>query len=136
MKNISGPDLEHIESGASVETALFVHCTEDSGLCSLLWRKRGGEVKFEAFGDEILDFELVPEDVEGGPGLSEGQTVNFVGPFTLEISRNVIRLGVAGTLDFEGYIGGCLGLDFQRSTVGVVVLVEQIARGLAKVLFI
>jgi len=62
--------------------------------------------------------------------------VNFVGPFALKISRNVIRLGVASALDFEGHIGGCLSLDFQRGTIGMVVLVEQIARRLAKVLFI
>ena len=55
-----------------METALFVYCTENSGLCTLLGRKRSGEVEFESLGNEIFDFKLVPENVEGGPGLSEG----------------------------------------------------------------
>ncbi len=55
-----------------METALFVHCTEDRSLCSLLGRKRSGKVEFKSLGNEIFDFELVPENIEGSPGLSEG----------------------------------------------------------------
>ena len=128
------PDLEDIKSSASVETRLLKRCVQDGGFAALVGGERGGEVKFETFGDEVVELYLVAEDVGGGPGLGEGETVDLVGPFALDVTVDDIRLGIAGSLDLEGDVGGRLGLDLERGTVEVVILAEQVVGRLAKIL--
>ena len=77
---------------------------------------------------------MVAEDVGGGPGLGEGETVNLVGPFALDVTVNGIGLGIAGSLDLEGNVGGGLCLDLERGAVEVVVLAKQVVGRLAKIL--
>lgn len=125
--------LEHVQSRPGVETALLVNCTEDSRLGALLWSKGGGKIKLESLGDQVLELDLVAEHVGGRPRLGDGKPVDFVSPLTLNVPENVV-FGIAMTLDLESDIGRGLGLHFQRDTVGVVVLEEQVARRLAKVL--
>jgi hypothetical protein len=128
------PDLEDIKSGAGVETRLLEGCVQDSGFTALVGGERGGEVQLETLGDEVVKLDLVAEDVGGGPGLGEGETVDLVGPFTLDVTMDSIGLGIAGSLDLEGDVGGGLGLDLERGAVEVVVPAEQVVGGLAKIL--
>ena len=77
---------------------------------------------------------MVAEDVGGGPGLGKGETVDLVGPFALDVAMDDIRLGIAGSLNLEGNVGGGLGLHLERGTVEVVILAEQVVGRLAKIL--
>ncbi len=60
--------------------------------------------------------------------------MDFVGPLALDISKNVLRLGVAIALDLEGDIRGRLGFHLERDATSVVVLREQVAGRLAEIL--
>jgi hypothetical protein len=117
-----------------VETRLLVGCVQDGAFAAIGGGERGGEVKLETFGDEVVELDLVTEDVGGGPGLGEGETMNLVGPFALDVTVDGIGLGIAGSLDLEGDVGGSLGLDLERGAVEVVVLAEQVVGRLAKIL--
>ena len=117
-----------------METRLLVSCVQDSGFAALVRGERGGEVKLETFGDEVVKLDLVAEDVGGGPSLGEGETVDLVGPFTLNVTMDGIGLGIAGSLDLEGDVGGGLGLDLERGATEVVVLAEQVIGRLAEIL--
>jgi hypothetical protein len=128
------PDLEDVKSSAGVEARLFVDGVQDGGFAALVGGERGGEVKLEALGDEVVELDLVAEDVGGGPGLGEGKTVDLVGPFALDVTVDGVGLGVAVTLDLEGDVGGGLGLDLKGSTMEMVILAEQVVGGLAKIL--
>lgn len=127
-------DLEDIKSGTGVESALLVNSVDERGLRTLLGEKRRGEVELEALGDEVLELNLGAEDVAGGPGLGEGQAVLAVGVFGLKVAVDGVGLGVTRTTDFEGDVGGGLGLDLKGCSVEVVVLAEEVTGGLAKVL--
>ena len=107
-----------------METRLLVSRVQDSAFAALVGGERGGEVKLETLGDKVVKLDLVAEDVGGGPGLGEGETVNLVGPFTLDVTMDSIGLGIAGSLDLEGNVGGGLGLDLERGAVEMVVLAE------------
>jgi len=117
-----------------METRLLVGGSEDSSLGTLVWGQRGGKVELETLSDEVVELDLVTEDVGGGPGLGEGQTMDFVSPFTLNITSDDVRLGVASSGNLEGDVGRSLGLNFERSTVEVVILSEQVIGGLAEIL--
>ena len=117
-----------------MEPRLFVDGVQDSGFAAFVGGEGGGEVKLEALGDEVVELDLVAEDVGGGPRLGESETVDLVSPFSLDVTVDGVGLGVAGTLDLEGDVGGGLGLDLKGGTVEVVVFAEQVVGGLAKIL--
>jgi len=48
--------------------------------------ERGGGVELEALGDLVLELDLGAERVVGGPGLGDGQAVDFVRVFALEVA--------------------------------------------------
>lgn len=109
-----------------METALLVNCAEDSRLRTLLRSKRGGKIELKALGDQVLELDLVAEHVVGRPRLGDSEPVDFVSPLALNVPGNVVFY-VAVTLNLERDIGRGLRLHFQRDTVGVVVLEEQVA---------
>lgn len=75
-----------------METRLLVDRVDDSGLVALLRGQGSVEVDFKALGDLVLNLDLVTEDVGGGPGLGEGQTVGLVGKLGLDVAVDGICL--------------------------------------------
>ena len=75
-----------------METRLLVDRVDDSGLVALLRGQSSVEVNFKALGDLVLNLDLVAEDVGGGPGLGEGQTVGLVGKLGLDVAVDDVRL--------------------------------------------
>jgi hypothetical protein len=45
--------------------------------------ENGGSLELEAVSDQVLELDLGADNVGGGPGLSEGKAVTFVGIFAL-----------------------------------------------------
>lgn len=117
-----------------METALLVDGINNSGFVALLRSKRSSKIELEPFSNDVVELDLVAKNVRGGPGLSEGQTVDLVDPLALKVTSNGVGLGITSSLDLEGHVGRCLGLDLERGALIVVVLGQQIVRGLAKVL--
>lgn len=66
--------------------------------------------------------------------LGNGEAVLEVDVLALDVTVDDVGLGVAGTGDLEGNVGGSEGLDLKGGTVDGVVLEEQVRRGLAEVL--
>lgn len=66
--------------------------------------------------------------------LGNGEAVLEVDVLALDVTVDDVGLGVAGTGDLEGNVGGGEGLDLKGGTVDGVVLEEQVRRGLAEVL--
>lgn len=62
-------DLEDIKRSASVKARLLVRRVKNGGLRAFLWGERRGEIKFKAFGKEVVKLDLVAEDVGRCPGL-------------------------------------------------------------------
>lgn len=85
-------DLEDVQNCAGVKAGLLVRRAEEHRLCVLLREERGGGVELEALGDLVLELDLGAERVVGGPGLSDGQAVGFVGVFALDVAVDVGRL--------------------------------------------
>jgi len=75
-----------------MEARLLVDRVDNSGLVALLRGQSSGEVKFKALGDLVLNLDLVTEDVGGGPGLGEGQTMGLVGPLGLNVAVDDVCL--------------------------------------------
>ena len=75
-----------------METRLLVDRVDDSGLVALLRGQSSVEVNFKALGDLVLNLDLVTEDVGGGPGLGEGQTVGLIGELGLDVAVDGICL--------------------------------------------
>lgn len=127
-------DLEEVEGRTGVEAALLVHGAEDSGLRALLRGEAGGEVELEALGNLVLELDGVAEDVGGGPGLGDGESVGLVGPLALDVAVDDVGLGVLGAGDLEGDVGSGVGLDLKGGAVEGVLLLEEVVGRLAKVL--
>lgn len=127
-------DLEDIEGSAGVQSRLLVGGVEDSSLGAFVGGEGGGKVKLEALGKEVVNLDLVAKDVGGGPGLGQGESVDFVGPLALDVTGDKVGFVVAGTGDLEGDIGRGLGLDLKRGAVEVVVLSKEVVGGLAEIL--
>ena len=94
-----------------MNTRLLVGRAEEHRLCVLFRVERGGGVKLEALGDLILELDLGAERVVGGPGLGDGQTMDFVRVFALEVACDKGGFRVTATVDLEGDVRGGGGLD-------------------------
>lgn len=79
-------DLVHVKSSTGVDARLLVGSIDKSRLVALLRLESRVQVELEALGNLVLDLELRLENVGGGPGLGEGETVLAVGVFGLEVS--------------------------------------------------
>ena len=66
-----------------MQAGLLVRSTEEDRLCVLLRIEDGRRIELEAFGDLVFELDLGAERVGGGPGLGEGETVDFVRVFGL-----------------------------------------------------
>lgn len=117
-----------------MESGLLVYRGEDSGLGALLRCQRGGKIDLEAVGDLVVNLNLVAKDVGGGPGLGESQTMLAVGPLALDVTSDKVGLRVARTANFEGDVRRSLGFDFERCSMEMIVLGQQVVGGLAKIL--
>ena len=119
-----------------MKARLLVSSAEEHRLCVLFRVEGGGGVELEALGDLVLELDLGAERVVGGPGLGDGQAVDFVTVFALEVASDVGRFRVTDTVDLEGDVRGSGGLDLKRGTGEMVVLSEEVIGGLAKVLYV
>jgi len=90
-KNITRTNLKDIQHCAGVEAWLLVGRAEVHRLCALVRVERGGGVELEALGDLVLELDLGAERVVGGPGLGDGETVDLVRVFALEVAGDVGR---------------------------------------------
>ena len=104
-------NLEDVQNCAGVNARLLVCRAEEHRLCVLLREERGGGVELEALGDLVLELDLGAERVVGGPGLSDGQAVGFVGVFALEVAGDVGRFCVTDAVDLEGNVRRGGGFD-------------------------
>lgn len=90
-RRITRTNLEDVQHCASVEAWLLVGRAEVHRLCALVRVERGGGVELEALGDLVLELDLGAERVVGGPSLGDGETVDLVGVFALEVAGDVGR---------------------------------------------
>jgi len=79
-------DLEEVEGCTGVEARLFVDGVENCRLLTLFRQESGAQVKFEALGDEVLEFDLAAKDVGSGPSLSNGEAMFKIRVFCLDIA--------------------------------------------------
>ena len=94
-----------------------------------------GDVKFETLSELVVELDLGAEGVGGSPGLGESKAVKLVGIFCLDVTTDVVILGVTVAKDFEGDVGGRRSLDLKRCAVDVVFLSKEVIGRLAKVLY-
>jgi len=97
-----GGALEEINVGTGVETELLVVDTNLGVLLALGGEEASNNVQLQALGDLVLKLDLGGEEVAGGPGLSDGQTVLEVDVLGLELTVDGARLVVLVTEDVEG----------------------------------
>ena len=97
-----GRALEKVEVGTGVEAELLVLDTNLGVLLALRGEETSNNVQLQALGDLVLDLNLGGEEVAGGPGLSDGQTVLEVDVLGLELTVDGARLVVLVTEDVEG----------------------------------
>jgi hypothetical protein len=76
-------NLEDVQNGAGVQTGLLVGSAKKHRLAVFLRVENGGGLELEAVSDLVLELDLGADNVGGGPGLSEGKAVTFVGIFAL-----------------------------------------------------
>jgi hypothetical protein len=126
--------LVQVKDSTGVKTRLLVHSVELSRLVTLLGEERGDGIKLETLNELVLNLNLGPEQVCGGPGLGKSEAVLLVGPLALEVTLDGIRTSRAGARNLEGHVGWGLGLHLEPiSSVGKV-LVEEVIGGLSEVL--
>jgi hypothetical protein len=79
----------------------------------------------------VLKFNLSLQNIGGGPGVGEGNTMDFVSVLGLKITDN----GTGGVVsrNFEGDIVS-LGFNFQGSVVKRKVLAQKVIGRLSKIL--
>lgn len=111
--------LEEVEVLSGVDTWLLEGGGEEGGLCLLVWEERGDELELESLCDVVLELDVVSEDVGGGPGLGEVESVLLVLELCLEITVDDAGLCVAEAEDAEGDAVGCLCLYLEGGTVDV-----------------
>lgn len=82
----------------------------------------------------VLEFDVCAEDVRGGPGLGDCETMLAVRPLGLNVAGYDFRLGVTVSGSLEGYAGRGSSFYFEAGTLERVILAEQVVRGLSEVL--
>lgn len=117
-----------------METRLLVDGREQSSLLAALGDQRGAQIELETLREVVLGLNLGAEDVGGGPRLGEDDTVGLVGVLGLDVTVDEVGLGVLGTSDLEGDVGGGGGLDLEGGAVEVEIPAQQVVGGLAEVL--
>jgi hypothetical protein len=128
MRHSSQTDLEDIECCTGVQTRLLIAGVQDGGFCAFVGGQGGRKIKFETLDNEVVEFDLVAEDIGGGPCLCQGESVDFVSPLSFNVAIYSIRLGVTNSLDLEGNIGRRLCLDFKGCSIEWIILGEQVIR--------
>lgn len=118
-----------------MKARLLIGRTEEDRLCVLLGVENGGSLELEAFGDLVVELDLIADRVGGVPRLGDGQAVGLVGVLGLEVTKDVRRFRVTVSVDLEGDVRGCRGFNLERGTVEVVVFAEEVIGGFAKVLY-
>lgn len=126
--------VENIETGTGVETGLLVGSVQEDRFRAGVGVECGVDINLETLGNLILELNGVLERVGGCPSLGEDETVLPVGKLGLKVSFDVVGLGVSATGYTESDAGGSVGLDLKTGRIEVVVLAEQVAGRLAKVL--
>ena len=61
-----------------MKTRLLIGSTEEDRLCVLLGVDNGGSVELEAFGDLVIELDLVAERVGSVPRLGDSQAMGLV----------------------------------------------------------
>jgi hypothetical protein len=117
-----------------VKARLLIGSTEENRLCVLLGVENGGSVELEAFGDLVVELDLVAERVGSVPRLGDGQAVGLVDVLALKVTKDVRRFRVTVSVNLEGDVRGGRGFNLERGTVEVVVFAEEVIGGFAKVL--
>lgn len=126
--------LEQVDDGPAVQAGLLVRGVDERGLAATLRCEAGVQVELEALGDLVIELDGGLQQIGGGPGLGEGETVLDVDVLALEITTDVGGLAVPETSDLEGDVGRGFGFDLQLSAEDGEVSCEEIVGGLAKVL--
>ena len=123
-RKIQKPDLEDVKGCMRVQTRLLIKSAQVGRFCALVGRKGGLEVDFETFGNEVVEFDLVVENIGGGPRLGQGESVDFVRELSLDVAMDNVCLGVTRSLDLERNVGRSLCLNFKLCPTEWVVLGE------------
>lgn len=69
---------------------------------------------------------MVPKDVGSGPRLGQGESVDFIAPFSLNVTMDRVCLVVMNTQNLERNVGRSLCLNFKGSDAEWVVFGEQV----------
>ena len=109
-----------------METRLLVDGAQDGVFSAFVGVESRVDFKLEALGDLILDLNGSPEDVARRPGFGDGETILGVDIFSLQVTMDLVALGVGGSSDLESDVGRSLSLDFKASAVNVEVLAQEI----------
>lgn len=118
-----------------MKARLLIAGTEEDRLCVLLGVESGGSLELEALGNLVVELDLVAERVGGVPRLADSQAVGLVGVLALEVTEDVRRFRVTGSVDLEGDVRGSRSFNLERGAVEVVVFAEEVIGGFAKVLY-
>jgi hypothetical protein len=118
-----------------METGLLVDGAQNGMLGPFVRMQRGVDFEFETLCDLVLNLNSGLQDVARRPGLSNGETVLGVDVFRLEITMDMVRLGIGISGDLEGNVGGGLGLDLEAGAVDVEILAQEVIRAFAQILY-
>lgn len=126
--------LEEVKVLTGVQTGLLVGGGEKSVLSLLVGHQGGHQLELESLGNVVLELNVVAEHVGSRPCLGESHAVLSVLPLGFQVTVDSLRLGVSDAENAEGDTVRCAGLDLERVAVNGVVLGEQVAGSLAKIL--
>jgi len=118
--------LEDINEGTGVETRLLVDGAQDGVFSAFVGVESRVDFELQALGDLVLDLDGGPEDVARRPSFSDSEAILGVDVFSLQVTVDLVALGIGGSSDLEGDIGRGLSLDFETSAMDVEVLVQEI----------
>jgi len=93
--------LEDIKEGTGVETGLLVDGVQDGVFGAFVGVESRVDLKFEALGDLVLDLNGTLENVGRRPGFGEGEAVLGVDVLGLQVTVDVLGLGVARASNLE-----------------------------------
>lgn len=121
-------NLEDIECCTGVQTRLLIDGVQEGGFCAFVGGQGGRKIEFETLDNDVVEFDLVADDIGGGPCLCKGESVDFVSPLSFNVAIYNIRLGVTSSLDLESNVGRRLCLNFKRCSMEWIFLGEQVIR--------